>query len=825
MPGSWFSRRSITTKLTAIVMSFVAMIVIILVVEIITSGMSTGVRAHVRSEGMWSKGHKDAVYNLTLYAYSRNEQHYHAYRQAIAIPLGSRAARDEMEKPSYDYNIVERGFVQGGSDPADVPYMIFLFRRFQDVHNVVEALRVWKQTDPAIDALVQCAEEMHAAVRGGTLTPELADELLGRIEALNAKLTPLEQEFSAILGEGSRSIRRVALTTLFTVTGFLLAGGLWLSWRIARDLRAGIQGLCEGAQRVAEGNLYHPIAVQSGDEIGELAVAFNRMIEQRRNVEAAYKATTALLSSVIRTANDAFVAIDARGRVSEWNQQAETTFGWTRAEALDQSLSDLIIPPRHRQDHEAGLSRFLQTGLGTVLNRRIEITALDRVGNEFPVELTLWATSTAGGYRFNAFLHDISERRRVVQRLDAQKAAATALVESATLPEAATGVLQAVCGNLEWEVGALWLPDASGKALHCTAFWHREGLSIPGFEEISRRSSFVSGVGLPGRVWSSGQAAWIFDVRVDANFPRAEYARRAGLHGALGFPIYSGSQILGVAEFFSSTSQNPDPELLRMMENVGNLLGQYIGRKRAEAELRARVEELARSNEELERFAYVASHDLQEPLRTISSYTQLLVRQLTPAQRTESADFVGFITNAATRMRALIEGLLSYSRVSRQPTALKPADLNRVLDQALVNLKGGLDSSAALITRDALPEVLADGAQICQVLQNLISNALKFRGQEPPRLHIGAARDGAQWRISVRDHGIGIDPQYAERIFLLFQRLHSSDHYPGSGLGLAICQKIVERHGGRIWVESANPGCVFYFTLPAAGSPEAESAA
>ena len=240
------------------------------------------------------------------------------------------------------------------------------------------------------------------------------------------------------------------------------------------------------------------------------------------------------------------------------------------------------------------------------------------------------------------------------------------------------------------------------------------------------------------------------------------------------------------------------------------------GRKRAQAVLRAAYDELARSNAELQQFAYVASHDLQEPLRMIGSYTQLLERRYIDKLDQDAREFMGFIVDGATRMKQLIEDLLAYSRVGTGGKELRPVEAQAVLDKALLNLRATIESSGAAITHDPLPEVNADDTQLVQLLQNLVANAIKFRKkEEPPRIHVGVEDVGGEWRFSVADNGIGIEPQYFERIFMVFQRLHARDEYPGTGIGLAICKKVVERHRGRTWVESApGKGSTFYFTLP-----------
>jgi hypothetical protein len=238
-------------------------------------------------------------------------------------------------------------------------------------------------------------------------------------------------------------------------------------------------------------------------------------------------------------------------------------------------------------------------------------------------------------------------------------------------------------------------------------------------------------------------------------------------------------------------------------------------RSRAEEALQTAARDLKRSNQELEQFAYVTSHDLQEPLRMVTSYLQLLEKRYRDRLGADAAEFIRYAVEGAGHMKNLISDLLGYSRLGTSTRPFAPTDCEAVLERALANLTVAVAESGATVTHDPLPVVRSDEQEFVQLFQNLIGNALKFRSSEPPRIHLSASRSGKDWLFSVRDNGIGIEPRFAERIFVIFQRLHGRDEYPGTGIGLALCKKIVERHGGKIWIESKpGEGSTFYFTLP-----------
>jgi PAS domain S-box-containing protein len=338
-----------------------------------------------------------------------------------------------------------------------------------------------------------------------------------------------------------------------------------------------VSSLDEASRRMVGGDFDGAVQLDNRDELGQVVRSFNSVASRLRESEARTRLT-------VETALDAVIVMDADGRIREWNPQAEKVFGWTRAETVGRPLAETIVPAQHRAAHEQGLRRFLATGEGRVLNRRIEITACRRNGEEFPVELAISPLRSGETYAFSAFVRDIAERKRAEQRALAQHDATLVVAEAPTLAEAAPRLLQVICETVHWDVGALWQVDARAGVLRCVAIWHRPGLEVPEFEAATRTTAFAPGVGIPGRVWAQGEPIWIPDAVRDRQLPRAPVAAREGLHGAFALPVVSRGVVLGVLEFFSREIEQPDADLVTMLLGIGSQLGQFSERKRAEEE-------------------------------------------------------------------------------------------------------------------------------------------------------------------------------------------------------------------------------------------------
>ena len=508
------------------------------------------------------------------------------------------------------------------------------------------------------------------------------------------------------------------------------------------------------------------------------------------------------------------------------NKAWEEFFGVPRTDFVGKEVHDLYPQSPAVADKHFAMDQELWRKTGS---QSYEIPVVTRDGR---VRHTIYykATFTRGGEVAGLIgtIVDITERKEAERSQAIEYKVTRILAEAHGVEEAMPAVIRSMAEGLDYAYGARWVHDGKAHVLRSTESWCADdpkveafrGLSTSRVETLPQRPG-----GLNRRVWTTGEPVWMADVSQEPTLARRDAAREAGLSSAFAFPILVGGEFYGVMEFFSRVVRQRDERVIEIAQTVGIQVGQFIARMHAEAalreandELERQAQELMRSNAELQQFAYVASHDLQEPLRMISSYTQLLMRRYGDRFDKEAREFMDYVVDGAARMKQLIEDILAYSRVGTRGRDFRAAKSENALKKALINLRGSIEAAGAAVTHDALPEVEADEPQLVQLFQNLIGNALKFKGEEAPRVHVTAAELSNAWEFAVKDNGIGIDSQYFDRIFMVFQRLHSKGEYSGTGIGLAICKKVVDRHGGRIRVESEpGRGSTFFFTLPRRG--------
>ena len=476
-------------------------------------------------------------------------------------------------------------------------------------------------------------------------------------------------------------------------------------------------------------------------------------------------------------APDAMLIVDPAGKIVLVNEQTERIFGYRRAELSGQPI-ELLVPPRYRSRHIGFRDEYINHPRTRPMGSGLELSGLRKDGTEVPVEISLSPVSSLSGQQVIAVVRDVSERREAQAALADH---ALQLEQQAELLDLADNAILVVTR-----------PDRE------IAFWNHGAETLYGWtksEALGKHVHELLKTEFP-------RPLGVIDAAVEAE---------GNWRGDLIRTCKDGRRV--TVESRWSVRRDASGTPIAYLE----LNSDITARRRAELELQRTADELARSNAELEQFTYVASHDLQEPLRMVASYSQLLARRYKGQLDADADEFIGYAVDGAMRMQALIEDLLSYARVGSRGRPFESVDCESLVARTLADMRHSLEEVSATVQVGPLPTVQGDPVQLSQLFQNLLSNALKYRGGQAPRIEISVVRRATEWIFCVRDNGIGIAPEYSEQIFVMFKRLHRRERYPGTGIGLAICKKIVARHGGRIWVESEpDEGAGFFFTLPAA---------
>jgi PAS domain S-box-containing protein len=554
------------------------------------------------------------------------------------------------------------------------------------------------------------------------------------------------------------------------IAGVIAIGAGLLGLIFARTITRPVRQLVAGVEEIGAGNLECRVGTASEDEIGELSRAFDRMAE---NLKATMVSRDELAKSEERfrlmfARHQAIMLLiePETGQIIDANRSAENFYGYTMDDLRTMAIQDInVLTPeevaaeRNRALEEERNYFIFPHLLASGEIRTIEAHSSPIMVNDKNVLFSI--------------IHDITERKRAEEMLRHNQAQLQAILDhSPTL---------------------ISIKDLNGNII--LANRNLAVLDAPPLHELIGRNVFdLFPRDVAEKLWHNDLAA--LQSGGPLTFEEVVRHKDGAWHTYLTvkFPLYvEHNQPSGICAISTDITE----------------------RKRGEDELRRLNEDLIRSNRELEQFAYVASHDLQEPLRMVSSFTQLLASRYQGRLDQDADDFIHYAVDGANRMQQLIQDLLTYSRITTRGSLFLPLDLQETLGEAVANLHTAIIESAAVVTNGELPMVNADRTQLVQVFQNLVGNAIKFRKQdEPPRVHVSAERAGHEWIISVKDNGIGIEPQYFQRLFVIFQRLHGKQDYPGTGIGLALCQRIMARHGGRIWVESTpGEGATFRFAM------------
>lgn len=506
-----------------------------------------------------------------------------------------------------------------------------------------------------------------------------------------------------------------------------------------------------------------PIRDMAGNVVGMSVIV--RDVTERQQAEEKFRLA-------VESAPSAMIMVDDEGKIVLANAETERMFGYSRHDLIGRSI-ELLVPPRLRESHPRHRDAFRTKPEARAMGAGRDLYGLRKDGSELPVEIGLNPIETREGVFVLAAVVDIAERKLAEERFHLA-------VESSP--------------------SAMVMVDASGQILLVNA----ETLRLFGYERAEL-------IGVPIEILVPGR------FRGQHPHHRASFLAKPQAR-----PMGAGRELYGVrkdgTEFPVEIGLNP----IETRDGVFVLsaIVDITERKAAEQALAERTRELERSNAELQQFAYVVSHDLKEPLRMVASFTDLLSRRYGDVLDETGLKYIEYAVSGARRMQHLMDALLEYSRIGSRKRRLSFVDAKLAFEAAVANLAASITQSNARIDVGPLPEVLADQAQLTAVFQNLLANAIKFCRTGPPTIRVHAARRGERWIFSVTDNGIGVDPRFADRIFEVFQRLHTETEYPGTGIGLPICKRIIERFGGQIWLEpTEEPGATFQFALPVAEAP------
>lgn len=574
---------------------------------------------------------------------------------------------------------------------------------------------------------------------------------------------------------------------------------------------------------------------------------FTREIKERTLREEELRNNEERIRAILNSANDAFIAIDSQSYIREWNPQAEKTFGWTREEVLGKTLPSIIIPESYRESHFKGLGKYLATGEGPILNRRIEVPAIHRDGHELIVELTVYPIRQKNYLLFGAFLHDISLRKKNEQLGIIQYSATRIMTEADSVSEAIQPLLKTVCSGLNWPLIEIWLTDKERKSLSCAGQWSSSSELDEKFKAINSDLQIPIGEGLVGKVATKTNPLWI--LTKDRELPRAEFLKENGIQTILYCPICEGQELIGTLCIHHTKSLSADVQILDLMGDLSKRLGLFVLRRWAEEELtrlskdlevkvQQRTEELGNLNKQLtqevtekqilyeqaqtanrlkDEFLATISHELRTPMNVILGHSELLHDEdLNEAERKKSIDAIYRNTKAQVH---IVSDILDVSRfiTGKVQLSMEVVDMAQIISLSVESILPAASAKSIEIVENLEPEVgtvAGDPTRLQQVMWNLLSNAVKFTPRRG-KIYVSLNKAESNVIITVKDTGKGIDPSFLPYVFERFRQEDATTtrKFGGLGLGLAITRSIVEAHGGNVQATSEGKGKGATFTV------------
>lgn len=758
--------------------------------------VQSSLRAYVGGESLWSKGQKQAIYYLRRLAQSHAAADYEDFRAAIDVPLGDHEARLELEKPEYDDSLARAGFIRGRNHPDDVGGMIRLYRYGRHITYMEKAIDVWTRGDVLIEELASVGERVNAEVRKAHPDERNLATLMARAYELNDALTPLETEFSVTLGEGSRAISSLLLQ-------LMLALGVVLVTAVLLTVRA-------------------------------LLARNQRLQDELQAREEHYR-------SLFENSVDAVLLISPDGTIHEANQAACLLFGYTPEELRQTGRHGVIHPDT------PGLEEAMRERERTGSFKR-ELQLLRKDGSSFMADVSSAIFhNSAGNKRTYLIIRDISRRKEAERRLERLSRFNTAFrrvsqaIARTRDPADLYGHLCASAvrdGGLRM-AGVLRVDPASGM-LRVVA---SDGAASGYFDKVLISAN-------PDTQFGRGPAAQV--VRTGVSFVNNDFASaeigapwreeliKSGFKAVAVYPLREQGAVIGIFVLYAGETGFFDQPLIDLMDQLAREVSfalDYIGEQKARsaaeesiralnreleqrvaertADLQASNEALQASNQELGAFSYSVSHDLRGPLRAINGFASLLLNDHAGALDARAREYLERLREASLRMDRLTNGLLELAQIGRSAFTRTDIDLSALAREAAEQAQANEPSRAVEWVIAPGLSASGDGALVQAMVGQLIDNAWKFtREADHPRIEFGMRRDNGQAVYFVADNGCGLDMAYAAKIFGAFARLHAVNEYEGIGIGLATAKRIVERHGGRIWVEAApQQGAVFHFTL------------